>query len=124
MSEKHTETLTITAQADGYTAISVRRLYPSGLEYRSTLFILPGDTEAFAVALETFRAGGHKFELALSDNAKLRLFANDYYTELNMEIFRPEGMPYGGYDTFSVTYKLLPDLISKVKSINSYKEQT
>ena len=118
MSEKHTETLTITAQADDYIAISVRRLYPSGLEYRSTLFILPGDT------LETFRAGGHQFELALSDNAKLRLFANDYYTELNMEIIRPEGMPYGGYDTFSVTYKLLPDLISKVKSINSYKEQT
>lgn len=119
MSEKHTETLTITAQADDYIAISVHRLYPSGMEYRATLFILHSDATTFAVALENLSASGHQSALALSDNAKLRLFANDYYTELNMEIFRPEGMPYGGYDTFSVTYKLLPDLISKVKSINS-----
>lgn len=98
---KFTETLTVQRGADGFLAIREHRSYQNGVLYNSVLYIQPEDADALLHALRRLQESGEDQELPLRDG-RMALSAAERSVMVNLEIFRDDALPHGGYDVLDL----------------------
>lgn len=95
------ETLTVEPVEGGFVEISEHRAYENGVHYRSKLYVQARDAGALASALERFAQTQVDQEVPLADG-RLLVFAVDRSDMINLELFRADDIPHGGYDTLEL----------------------
>lgn len=96
------ETLTVEPVEGDFVVFSEHRAYENGVHYRSKLYVQARDAGALAGAIERFVKTQVDQEVPLADG-RLVVFAADRSEMINLELFRADGLPHGGYDTLDLS---------------------
>jgi len=111
---RFTETLQVERGADGFLAIREHRAYPNGVLYNSVLYLQPEDAAALLLGLQRLRETGEDQDLPLRDG-RMALSNAERSAMVNLEIFRDDTLPHGGYDVLDLGPDGLAALVAALR---------